>query len=104
MSVSRFCAVCATERRFTEGESSYAVAKQRKSQTNLDLAEFIRERGFKTYAALLDIAEEWRTDSQMGMAELFFKRNENIFRELKDITKTWQKVLARGKQEATKLS
>ena len=72
--------------------------------TNLVLAEFIRERGFKIYAALLDIAEEQRTDSQIGIAEFFFKRNENIFRELKDITKTWQKVSVRGKQEASKLS
>ena len=72
-SVGGFCAACATKRRSTEGESSCAVAKRRKSLTNLDLAEFIRERGMRSYTELLVIAEERTTAGQMGTAEFVFK-------------------------------
>ena len=72
-SIAGFCAACATKRKSTEGESSCAVAKKRKSLTNLDLAEFIRERGIRSYTELLVIAEEWRTAGQTGTAEFVLK-------------------------------
>ena len=52
-SIAEFHTACATERKSTEGESSCAVAKKRKSLTNLDLAEFIQERGIRSYTELL---------------------------------------------------
>ena len=87
-SIAGFHAACATKRKSTEGESSCAVAKKRKSLTNLDIAEFTRERGIRSYTELLAIAEEWRTAGQMDIAEFVFKQNEKILQEL--VTKTWQ--------------
>ena len=101
-SVAGFRAACATKRKSTEGESSCAVAKKRKSLTNLDLAEFIRDRGIKSYTELLAIAEDQRTAGQMDITEFVFKRNEKIFREI--VTKTWQMESAKEKLEAGKAS
>ena len=81
-------AACATKRKSTQGKSSCAVVKKQNGLTNLDLAEFIRERGIRRYTEVLGIAEEQRTAGEMGIAELVFKRNEKILREL--VTKTWQ--------------
>ena len=66
----------ATKRKSTEGESSCGDAKKLKCLTNLDLAEFIRERGIKSYTELLAIAGERRTAGQMDIAEFVFKRNK----------------------------
>ena len=52
---------------FTEGESSCGVVKKQKSLNNLDLAEFIRERGIRSYA------EEQRAAGQINIAEFVFK-------------------------------
>ena len=101
-SIAGFRAACATKRKSTEGESSCAVAKKRKSLTNLDLAEFIRERGIRSYTELLASAEEQRTAGHMDIAEFVFKRNEKILCEL--VTKTWQMESAKEKVEASKAS
>ena len=85
-SVVGFRATCATKRKSIEGESSCPVAKKRKSLTNLDLAEFIRERGIRSYTELLAFAEEQRAADQMDIAKFVFKRNEKILHEL--VTKT----------------
>ena len=98
-SIAEFHFACATERKSTEGESSCAVAKKRKSLTNLDLAEFIQERGIRSYTGLLAITEGQRTAGQMDIGEFVFKRNEKILCEL--VTKTWQMVSAK---EASKAS
>ena len=42
----------------------------------------IRERGIRSYTELLAIAEERRTAGQMDIAEFVFKRNEKILCEL----------------------
>ena len=81
-------AACATKKKSTEGESSYGVARKRESLTKLNLVEFIREGGTKSYTELPAIAEERRTAGQMAIAEFVFKRNEKILHEL--VTKTWQ--------------
>ena len=70
--------------------------------TNLDLSEFIQERGIRNYTGLLVIAEEQRTAGQMVIAEFVFKRNEKILCEF--VTKTWQVESAKGKLEASKVS
>ena len=89
------------KKKSTEGESSCGVVKKRKSLTNLDSAEFIRERGIRRYTELLAIAEEQRTVGQMDIAKFVFKRNEKILREL--VTKTWQMESAKEKLEASKV-
>ena len=81
-------AACAIKKKSTEGESSCGVARKRESLTNLNLVEFIREGGTKSYTELPAIAEERRTVGQMAIAEFVFKRNEKILHEL--VTKTWQ--------------
>ena len=81
-------AACATKKKSTEGESSCGVARKRESLTKLNLVEFIREGGTKSYTELPAIAEERRTAGQMAIAEFVFKRNEKILHEL--VTKTWQ--------------
>ena len=101
-SIAGFRAACATKRKSTEGESSCAVAKKRKSLTNLDLAEFIRERGIRSYTELLAIAGKWRTAGQMDIAEFVLRRNKKILREL--FTKTWQMESAKEKLQANKAS
>ena len=70
--------------------------------TNLDLAEFIQERGIKSYTEFLAITEERRTAGQMDIAEFVFKWNEKVLHEL--VTKTWQMELAKEKLEASKAS
>ena len=70
--------------------------------TNLDIAEFIRERGIRSYAELPAIAEKRRTAGQMDIAKFVFKRNEKILREL--VTKTWHMESAKEKLEASKVS
>ena len=85
-SIAGFRAACATKKKYTEGESSCVLAKKRKSVTNLDLAEFIQERGIRSYTELLAIVEEQRIAGQMEIAELIFKQNEKTLREL--VTKT----------------
>ena len=101
-STAGFRAARATKRKSTEGEFSCGVGKKRKNLTNLDLAEFIREKGIKSYAGLLTIAEERRNTGQMDMAKFVFKRNEKILSEL--VTKTWQTESAKEKLEARKVS
>ena len=101
-SIAGFRAACAKKRKSTEGESSRAVTKKRKSLTNLNLAEFICERGIRSYNELLAIAEDWRTAGQMDIAEFVFKRNEKALREL--VTKTCQMESAKEKLEASKAS
>ena len=86
----------------TDGEHFRAVAKKRESMTNLDLAEFIQERGIKSYTDFLAITEERRTVGQMDIAELVFKQNKKVLHEL--VTKTWQMELAKEKLEASKAS
>ena len=86
-SVAGFRTSCTTKRNSTEGESYRGILKKPKSYTNLDLPEFIRERGIKSYTDLLAIAEEQRTAGQMDIPEFVFKQNEKILREL--VTKTW---------------
>ena len=86
-SVAGFRTSCTTKRNSTEGESYRGILKKPKSYTNLDLSEFIRERGIKSYTDLLAIAEEQRTAGQMDIPEFVFKQNEKILREL--VTKTW---------------
>ena len=81
-------AACATKKKSTEGESSCGVARKRERLTNLNLVEFIRDGGIKSYTELPAIAEERRTAGQMAIAEFVFKRNEKILHEL--VTKTWQ--------------
>ena len=75
-SIAGFSTTCATIRKFTEGEYSHGVAKKRESLTNLDLSEFIREMGIKTYTEFLAVAAERRTAGQMDIAEFVYKRNE----------------------------
>ena len=99
-SFAGFRAACATKRKSKEGESSCAVTKKRKSLTNLGLAEFIRERGIRSYTELLGIDEQWRTAGQMGIADFVFKRNEEILRKL--VTNIWQLESAKEKLEASK--
>ena len=70
--------------------------------TNLNIVEFIRERGITSYTELLAIAEERRTAGQMDNAEFAFRRNEKTPREL--VTKTWQMESAKEKLEASKAS
>ena len=101
-SVAGFCGACAKKRKPIEGESSCAVAKKRKSLTNLDLAEFIRERASRNYNELFAIAEEWRPAGQMEIAESVFKQNEKILCER--ITKTWQIKSTKEKLGASKAS
>ena len=68
----------------------------RKGVANLNLAEFIRERGIRKYTKLLAIAEEWRwAVSKMGIAEFVLKRNEKTLRQL--VTKIWQMESAKQK-------
>ena len=86
MSIARFHAACATKRKSTEGESSWAVATKQKSLTNLDLADFIREGGIRSYTEPLAITEEQRTAGQMDIAEFVFKWNEKMLREF--VTRT----------------
>ena len=74
-SVAGFRAACATKKNSTEGESSCAVAKKRKSLTNLDIAEIIQETGIRSYTELLAIAEERRTAGQMDIAGFVLKKN-----------------------------
>ena len=75
----------------------------RKGVANLNLAEFIRERGIRKYTKLLAIAEEWRwAVSKMGIAEFVLKRNEKTLRQL--VTKIWQMESAKQKLEASKAS
>ena len=88
-SLAGFRAACAagpTKRKSAERECFCTVAKQRKSYTILNLSEFIRERGIRSYTELLAIDEEGRTSGQMDIAEFAFKRNEKIPRKL--VTKT----------------
>jgi len=102
-SIAGFRAACATKRKSSVGECSHHRAvKKRKSLNNLDLSEFIRERGIKSYTELLAIAEERRTAGQMDIAEFVFKRSEKILHEL--ITKTWQMESAKEKIKVSKLS
>ena len=101
-STAGFRAACATKRKSTEGEFSCGFGKKRKDLTKLDLAEFIRERGIKSYAELLAIAEERRSDGQMDIAKFVFKRNEKILGEL--VAKIWQMESAKEKLEASKVS
>ena len=68
--------------RSTEGESSCGFGKKQKSFTNLDLAKFIQERGIRSYTELFAVAEERRTAGEMDIAEFAFERNERILREL----------------------
>ena len=78
-------------------------AKKRKSLSNLDLAEFIREGGIKSYTEFLAIDDKRRTAVQMHVADFVFKRNEKkILREF--VTKTWQIEEAKEKLEASKAS
>ena len=70
--------------------------------TDLDLAEFIQERGIRSYTELLAIVEEQRTAGQMDIGEFVFKQNEKILCEL--VTKTWQMVSAKEELEASKAS
>ena len=70
--------------------------------TNLNIVEFIRERGITSCTELLAIAEERRTAGQMDNAEFAFRRNEKTPREL--VTKTWQMESAKEKLEASKAS
>ena len=71
--------------------------------SNLDLAEFIRERGIKSYTEFLAIDDKRRTAVQMHVADFVFKRNEKkILREF--VTKTWQIEEAKEKLEASKAS
>ena len=72
-SIAGFHAACAKKWKSTDGESFRAVAKKRESMTNLDLAEFIQERGIKSYTEFLAITEERRTAGQMDIAEFVFK-------------------------------
>ena len=69
--------------------------------TDLDLAEFIQERGI-SYTELLAIVEEQRTAGQMDIGEFVFKQNEKILCER--VTKTWQMVSAKEELEASKAS
>ena len=101
-SIAGFHAACAKKWKSTDGESFRAVAKKRESMTNLDLAEFIQERGIKNYTEFLAITEERRTAGQMDIAEFVFKRNEKVLHEL--VTKTWQMELAKEKLEASQAS
>ena len=104
-SVEGFRAACAKKRKSTDGvcsKSSRVVAKKRKNLTNLDIVEFVRERGTTSYTELLAIAEERRTAGQMDIAEFAFRRNEKTPREL--VTKTWQMESAKEKLEASKAS
>ena len=41
--------------------------------TNLDLADFIQEKGIRSYNELLATAEEQRTAGQIDIAEFVFK-------------------------------
>ena len=68
----------------------------------MDLAEFMRERGIRSYTELLASAEEQRTAGHMDIAEFVFKRNEKILCEL--VTKTWQMESAKEKLEVSKAS
>ena len=99
-SIIGFRTACATKRKSTVGESSCAVVKKRKSLSNLDLAEFIRERSIRSYTELLAIAKEQRTAGQMDIAEFVFKRNEKMLLEL--VTKTLQMESAKETLEASK--
>ena len=81
-SIAGFRAACATKMRSTEGESSCGFGKKQKSFTNLDLAKFIQERGIRSYTELFAVAEERRTAGEMDIAEFAFERNERILREL----------------------
>ena len=101
-SIAGFCTTCAEKRNFIEVESSCAVAKKQKSLGNLDLAEFIRKRGIRSYAELLAFAEGQRTASQMDIAEFLFQLNEKTLRDF--VTKTWQMESAKEKLEASKAS
>ena len=97
-SIAVFRSACAKKRKSIEGESSRAVAKKRKSLTNVELAEFIRERSIKSYTELLAIAEEWRTAGHMDISKFVFRQNEKTLCEL--VTKTWQMESAKEKLEA----
>ena len=101
-SIAGLRAACAKKGKSKVGESSRAVTKKRKSLTNLNLAEFIRERGIRSYNELLAIAEDWRTAGQMDIAEFVFKRNEKALREL--VTRTCQMESAKEKLEASEVS
>ena len=95
-SIAGFHAACVTKRMFTEGESSCGVVKKQKSLNNLDLAEFIRERGIRSYA------EEQRAAGQINIAEFVFKWNEKILCQF--VTKTWQIESAKEKPATRKVS
>ena len=51
-------ATCSRKWKSTEGELFCGDTKKQKSLTDLDLSEFIREIGIKSYNELIAIAEE----------------------------------------------
>ena len=56
--VAAFWGASTTKRKSAEGECSHGVERKKKCLTNVDFAEFILERGIKSYTERLPIAEE----------------------------------------------